>query len=349
VSTSRFVTVTLSPCLNRTLVLHYLALGHQNLSQEPEQLAPSGEGLSVARALTQLECQTYAIVLLGNDATAAAYRALLAEEGMEYQIITVDGSTTSDTCILDRGEEQETHIGAEGSPLTETDLERVRDAVQRTVLPEDRVVLAGRIPPGAPPEMYARLLSDIHRAGADSVVAASGAALDAALVARPGLVALSRLHCEALLNIPIRVTQDLIGAADELRERGAESVLLEMREKGSALLVTGEGRWKVDLPDAAHGSTTGVWEALLAGFLAGQCHQRPLEESLEMAAAAAAYTADEAGVEFGSPSDVKEYRADVEVLRFKEDQEPKGPMPGQGPGEPSRERVANADRKGGAD
>lgn len=319
-STTRYVTFTLSPCLNRTLVPHYLALGHQNLAQEPERLAPGGEGLNIARALRQLKCQTYAIVLLGSDATGAAYRALLAEEGLEHRLITVEGVTASDTCILDRGKEQETHIRAEGSPLTESGLERVIGALERTVRPQDKVVLAGPIPAEAPQDIYARMLPLIHAAGADSIVVATGAALDTVLAEQPGLVALSRLHCEALFNVPIRVMKDWVGAADELRRRGAQSVLFEMRESGSALLVTGEGQWIVDLPQPAEGSTTGVWEALLAGFLAGRCHRHPLEGSLEMAAAAAAYTADEPGVEFGSLADLDEYRAGVEVRTLKGNQ-----------------------------
>jgi hypothetical protein len=49
-----------------------------------------------------------------------------------------------------------------------------------------------------------------------------------------------------------------------------------------------------------------------------------LEESLEMAAAAAAYTAAEVGAEFGSPQGVREHLADVDVRTIDEGQGSKG-------------------------
>jgi fructose-1-phosphate kinase PfkB-like protein len=68
------------------------------------------------------------------------------------------------------------------------------------------------------------------------------------------------------------------------------------------------------------GTTSGIWEALLAGFLSGRCLKGTFEESMEIAAAAAAYAGDEVGVEFGSKEDVNEYRDNVEVHSHDEDQ-----------------------------
>jgi len=98
-----------------------------------------------------------------------------------------------------------------------------------------------------------------------------------------------------------------------------------MQDTGSGLFVTGEGQWQVNLPDAVQGTTSSVWEALVTGLLAGRCHKIPLEDSLEIGATAAAYAADEVGVEFGSPQDVKGYRVEVEVHAIEEGKQSKGP------------------------
>jgi fructose-1-phosphate kinase PfkB-like protein len=127
------------------------------------------------------------------------------------------------------------------------------------------------------------------------------------------MVVLSQLQCESLFNIPIRVQADLFAVGKKLCEQGVARVLLERQQADGALLVTGEGQWQVDLPDTIQGTTSGVWEALLAGFLAGGCRQIPLEQSLELAAAAAAYAAQEVGAGFGSPAEVGEYQAQAAV------------------------------------
>jgi 1-phosphofructokinase family hexose kinase len=329
VSAPRFVTVTLSPLFERTLVTKYLAVGYQNQVVRPERLDPSGQGVNVARALHHLDCETHAVVLLGNDLVGHAYRALLAEEGLGFTNVYVDGPTGSQTCILDMGNDQETFITTVGAKVTQSDVQRLAETLKATVTGKDIVLLAGPLPSGASEGSYARLIEVVHAAGAEVVLAAEGAALSQALVARPEMVALSQLQCESFYNVPIRIQEDLLAAGRRLREQGADRVLLERQQAGSVLLVTGEGEWKVDLPDVQEGTTSGVWEALLAGILAGRCHRIPLEESLEMAVAAATYASDEVGVAFGSPSDVEEYRAEVKVHALDGSRELEDPEPEQ--------------------
>jgi 1-phosphofructokinase family hexose kinase len=329
VGRTRFVTVTLSPSLERTLVTKYLAVGYQNQTVRPERLDPSGQGVNVARALHHLECETHAIVLLGNDLTGRAYHALVAEEGFGFTNVYVDGPTCSQTYILDTGSDQETRIVTEGAKITGSDVQRLAETLKETVTDEDIVVLAGPLPSGAPADTYARPIEVVHAAGAEAVLATGGSALSEALVARPEMAVLSQLQCESFYNVPIRVQEDLLTVAHRLHEQGVERVLLEMQETGSALLVTGVGQWRMDLPDAMQGTTSGVWEALLAGFLSGRCHESPLEESLELAAAAAAYTADGVGAEFGSPQDVEEHRVDIDVRTIYEKQQSEDLVPDQ--------------------
>ena len=329
VGKTRFVTITLSPLFERTLVTKYLAVGYQNRTVRPERLDPSGQGVNIARALHNLECETHAVVLLGNDLAGRAYRALITEEGFGFTGIYVDCPTPCQTSILDTGHDQETLIITEGAKITVDDLHRLVKTLEVTVTGKDIVVFAGPLPSGAPQDSYARLIEIVHKAGAEAILATEGPALGEALAAQPEMVALSQLQCESFFNIPLRVQEDLVTAGHKLRKQGVDRVLLEMQEIGSALLVTGEGQWKVNLPNMMEGTTSGVWEALLAGLLAGRCHTSSLEESLGMAAAAATYAADEMGVEFGSPSDVKEYLADVEVRTLDESEGNRGPVPYQ--------------------
>jgi 1-phosphofructokinase len=313
VSSTRFVTVTLSPLLERTLVTKYLAVGYENQTARPEVLEPSGQGVNIARALQRLECESHAVVLLGNDLMGDAYRTLVAREGLAFTEVAVEGPTCSQTCILDIGNEQETLITTVGGKIARSDVQRLEDTLKVIVTGKDIVLLAGPLPPGAPEDSYARLIKVVHTTGAEAILAAEGPALSLALDAKPEMVALSQLQCESFYNVPIRVQEDLLAAGHRLREQGAGRVLLKMQQAGSALLVTGEGNWRVDLPETVGGTTSGVWEALLAGFLTGHCHEHLLEESMEMAAATAAYTAAEVGAEFGSPEGVKEHLEDIDV------------------------------------
>ena len=327
-NTAKFVTVTPSPLFERTVVTKYLAVGYRNQAVRPERLDPSGQGVNIARALHALECETHAVVLLGNDLTGRAYRALVMEEGFDVTSVPVDGSTPSQTSILDIGRDQETTIASEEAQITGADLQRLAMALEATVTAEDTVVFAGLLPPKAPDDTFARLIEAVHELGAEAILITEGPALREALAAQPEMLALSQLQCESFFNVPIRVQEDLLTTGRRLRELGAGRVLLELQDSAGAILVTEEGQWEVTFPQAAVGTTSGIWEALVAGFLAGRCRQVPLERSLEMAGTAAAYAAGEVGVGFGSPSDVEAYHADVEVRSLDENQGLEDPAAG---------------------
>ena len=237
-SATRFVTVTLSPTFERTLVTNFLAAGYQNQTVKPERLDPSGQGVNIARALHGLDCETHAVLLLGNDLTGHAYRALLTEEGLRFTSVYVEGPTCSRTCILDMGNDQETLITTEGAKITEFDVQRLANTLEAIVREKDTVVLTGPLPPRAPGDSYARLIETVHAAGAEAVLVAVGPALKRAPVARPEMVALTRLQCESFYNVPIGAE---FGSPDEVEEHRVDVDVRAIDEgEGSSGLVPGQ-------------------------------------------------------------------------------------------------------------
>jgi fructose-1-phosphate kinase PfkB-like protein len=127
------------------------------------------------------------------------------------------------------------------------------------------------------------------------------------------------VQAEGLFNYPVRTYEDVIGSAQKLREGGAELVLISMAATDKAVLVADEGTWIVTLPDIVPGTRTGQAEAMIAGYLAGRLQEHSREESLGMAAAAAAYTVSQVGNEFPTPKDVRAFADQVNVTPVDED------------------------------
>lgn len=308
------ITITLNPSLDRSLVVHYLNVGYHNRTRETTRLYAAGKGVNIARALHQLDCPTRAIVLLGDDATSKAFKSIIADEGFGTTAITVSGNTRSNIFILDDSTHTETAIIEDGSTMTQSDLELVVGTMQQQIKAGDFVVLAGSLPQGAPPDTFAYLCQVAQEIGAEVAVVSNGEPLEKALTARPLLVDLSQAEAEQFFNFPVRVKEDVLSCARQLRSQGAKQVLMEMRTTNHVLLVTDEGEWEADLPPPREeGTSTGIWSALRAGFLAGWARKRPLSESLELGVAAAAYAAEQIGTEFGSWDDIKPYRNGIVV------------------------------------
>lgn len=314
------ITVALSPSLDRTLITRYLAVGYHNRTEESTRLDPAGEAVDIARALHRLIQRSHAIILLGDDATGRSYRALLSAENFDHTIIQVKGGRTpSNTIILDTGNRTETQILEESTGIGRDNLVQVVHMLKHTVRPGDIVVFAGPLPSGVPANTYAWMTDMVHEAGAEVVLVTGGEALGEGIKARPDFVALSRLQAEAFHNYPVRTRKHVVESARQLVEMGAPMVLTEIRREGEAILVSATAEWHADLRiGEEEGTTSGVWDAFIAGFVAGRLNRQPYPEALELAAATAAYTASHVGHEFPTLQDVRDYIGQVQVVPFAE-------------------------------
>lgn len=326
-NSSRIITVTLSPSLDRTITTHYLALGYHNLVEGSTRLDPAGAGVGVSRALSRLRYPTHALILLGNDATAQAYEALINLESFPVTVIRTAGTTRSDTIILDTGHESETHLVEESAPLTEAALEQIITALEAVVEQGDIIVFAGSLPGERPSHTFTRLVEVGDRLGAYTVAALGIEELDDMIAPSLRMVTLTQLQAEVLFNFPVRGPEEVAYCARVLREKGIPTVLIEMPDTASAFLVSGDGEWLITLPEGESGTSSGVWEALLAGFLAGIDRRQSLDAALELGAAAASYTAAQMGSKFGTSAEIKQHLEDIEVQRSADEDMPDSSLP----------------------
>lgn len=309
----KIITVTLNPWLDRTLTTHYLAMGYKNRTQGETRLDPSGRGVNIARAAHQLGVETHALVLLGNDAIGRAYESLLEMEGFPYTIVWTEAGTSSNTIIFDIGHHQETQLIQDRGEVAAAELAQVLERLPALIQPDDYVVLAGSLSLNMASNIYWQLAEVAQAAGAKVVVAGGGEAFGQALAAQPEVVVLSQQEAESYFNCPVRSLEDVVSVGTQLQRQTNGRVLIEMRERKDELLVTASGRWLVGLPEKNGGTSSGIWDALLAGYLAGRLAERPFVEALEMGATAAGYTATQLGNEFGSVELIEELAEDINV------------------------------------
>ncbi len=313
---SRIITITLKPSLDRTMITRYLNPGYHNLTTEPTRLDPAGHGVSIARGLHRLGVATNAVILLGNDATARAYRALIEAEAIPVTLVPRSGTTHSHIIIKDTGAKTETHIVEESSVGTEADLEAVIEVLRGVIGAGDTVVMAGALMTDAPPDTYARLTNTAHALHATTVVIASGDPLNRALRTSPETVVIRRREMEALFNFPIRTEADVVMAARKVLERGTQRVVVTMggdQRPPLGVLVTPDQAWMALSPEAEIGTISGVNDAFVTGYLWGVQRGDAPDRALCLAAAAATFAATQVGHEFGTPEDVEALLPQVTV------------------------------------
>ncbi|MCW2948791.1 MAG: pfkB [Actinoallomurus sp.] len=277
------VTLTLNPSLDRTIEVDHLAKGTMTRATSA-RLDPGGKGVNVSRALLANQVPSVAVVAVGGADGEQLIR-LLETDGIPIRAVRVAGRTRSNVTIAEP-DGVVTKLNEPGEPLSRGELDAVADAVLAETEAASWVVTCGSLPPGVPTGIYAQFCEFFTAAGIQVAVDASGPALLAAVDARPVLIKPNRDELAEAVGRPVDSIGDVVKAAEELRSRGAQSVLASLGADGAVLVEDG-GVIIGEAPIAEARSTVGAGDALLAGFLAaGARGSGALAEGLAWGAAA---------------------------------------------------------------
>jgi len=257
------VTLTLNPSLDRTVEVDRLERGAVLRTSEPV-LEPGGKGVNVTRALTANGIPSLAIAAVGGPEGAELSR-LLERDGILCRFVPVSGRTRSNTTVCD-ADGTVTKLNEPGSPLRADDLEAIATAIRTSVRDGDWLVVSGSVPPLLSDAQFSELLEEANAAGAYLVVDTSGDALAAAISAHPRLIKPNGEELAELVGRELGSMAEVITAAEEVRSRGVDVVLVSLGAQGAVLVgpsgvIVGESR--VDQPR----STVGAGDCFLAGFL----------------------------------------------------------------------------------
>jgi 1-phosphofructokinase len=292
------VTLTLNPSLDRTVDIGELTRGAV-IRAGSARLDPGGKGVNVTRALLANGAASRAVLPCGGDEGDQLAR-LLHAEGVDVIAVPIAAHTRSNVSLAER-DGTITKINEPGPQLSPAELDAVAAAVEKTAARPGWVAACGSLPPGVPTGFYADLCRRCAEQGIQVAVDTSGPALLAAIEARPALIKPNRDELAAAVGRPIATIQDAVDAAQVLRSRGAQSVLVSLGADG-VVLVGDDGVTAGEADVARRRSTVGAGDALLAGFLAAGAHgPEAVAEALAWASAAVALP----GSRMPGPADIQ--------------------------------------------
>lgn len=260
------ITLTLNPALDLATTTDRVAPTHK-LRCGPVQRFAGGGGINVARVLHRLGSDVQAWALAGG-AAGAQVRQLLADEGVATAIEPIAGDTRENFSVVETATGQEFRFVLPGPTLQATEWQACLDTLDALTDAPRWLIASGSLPPGVPPDFYARLAPGARARGTRLVVDTSGLPLAAALQAGVTLVKPSLRELRELLQQPLANATEWCTAAQALVHAGqAEIVALSLGEQG-ALLATRDGVWQAPaLPVSAATGTTGAGDCFLAALV----------------------------------------------------------------------------------
>jgi 1-phosphofructokinase len=277
------VTLTPNPSVDRTVFLADLVLGSVNRSQRSRS-EPSGKGVNVALALHAHGVATRAVVTAGGP-VGAQLQQMLAATGLDTVIVPIEGDIRSNISLT-QPDGTVTKINEPGPLLSTAERERLVTAVAGQLDTAGWLVCAGSLPTGVSDEWYGHLVELGRRHGVPVAVDTSGGPLAHSLHAQPDLVKPNVHELAELTGATPTTLGEVIDAAQEVRRRGAHTVLASLGGDG-AVLVDADGTLWGHAPVPSVVSTVGAGDAMLAGYLS--CHQgraQALATALQWGAAA---------------------------------------------------------------
>jgi 1-phosphofructokinase family hexose kinase len=267
-----------SPSIDRT---HEVPALEPGAIHRPTRVVavPGGKALNAARAAHHLGARVRAIALLGGHAGRWIADALV-REALDHE--SVDGPGESRMALSVSDGDALTEFYEPPPPIAAEHWDALEAAVTDTAA--DWVALSGSLPPGAPPDAYARLVGAARRAGARVALDARGEGLFAALHAQPDFVKVNASEAAELGYATAPALRTAAGAVGAAITHGTDGI--ELATPAGVLRAT---------PPALGRFPVGSGDAALGGFLTALDAGGDWRAALQIATGAAAANAEQPG------------------------------------------------------
>ena len=304
------VTVTLTPALDKTVVIPRFSVGEVNRIQSL-RLDAGGKGINVSKTLRALGGESVATGLVGGGAGKFIEDSLLAM-GVECDFIHVSGETRTNLKVIDPELHTNTDVNEPGAAVNAETLEALLARVERRVGSGDVVVLAGKAPPTAPDTLFADWCRRLRKKGADVYMDADGALLIEGVKAKPTLIKPNDAELERVIGHKVSSMEEIVKAARQLAADGIDTVVVSLGGDG-ALFVKKDTTLRGKGLHVPVRSTVGAGDAMMAAMCYGALKELPFEETCRIAMAVSAAAVTCAGTEAPAREQVDELLKQVEL------------------------------------
>jgi len=292
------VTVTLNPSVDKVYWVDSLKICQ--ISQEEfltratrSSTSAGGKGVNVSRFLSAFGVDNVAMGFVGGNTGHIVVR-YLQKKGVTTNFVWTQEETRVNVVIIEKGRDYSPNlINERGPQITGPEIHRFMRRYSRMVNQASWVVLAGSLPPGVDPGIYAELTSIAREAGAKVVVSAGGEALTRAIGACPYLVKPDTREHMLLEGKPLTTTEAIISAGKHIVDCGVQMVVISHDVTGD-IAITPDAVWEIrtSVPAVAFKNLVGADDAFLAGILYQLTRGAPVEESLRFGLAAGLASAE---------------------------------------------------------
>jgi 1-phosphofructokinase family hexose kinase len=304
-------TVTLNPAVDRELTVAALEFDTV-LRATHWQVDFGGKGFNVARMLAALGVESVALAFAGGR-SGELLRDGLQNLGITTDFVWVEGETRTNVSIVSQAHDHYIKANEPGPTITAARQAELLDKVRALVREGDLWVLAGSLPPGVAPTIYAEVIDNLRAHGARALLDTSGEALRHGCQAGPYLVKPNAYEVHKLSGQPVDSRAEIVQAALAVRRLGPANIVVSLGKEGALLLEDGQA-WIAGSPAIEERNPIGAGDSMVGGLVWGLHQELGLKEALRWGVACGAATASLSGTSVGTRRLVAELVERVELL-----------------------------------
>lgn len=261
------VTLTPNPSIDRTITFDAIRIGEVQRATS-SRIDPGGKGINVSRVLSAHGADTVAVLPVGGP-EGRLLAALLDLADVAHHDVPISGSARMNIAAV-TPDGTTTKLNEAGPTVSPAEVEAMLGAVVAASGRAGWVIGCGSLPPGAPEQLYADLVSRVRHVGSRVAIDSSGASFAAAVAARPSLIKPNHEELAELIGRPLPTLRDVVDAAGELLSQGIATVVVSLGADGAIALDSSspEVIWAKATVDRPL-STVGAGDCLLGGVLLG--------------------------------------------------------------------------------
>ena len=303
-------TITLNPCIDRTVMLPSVSFGKLNIV-EKSRSDIGGKGINVAVALKQLGVDV-SCSGISFDGDSVKLREELDGFGIPHDFIVASGNMRMNVKIVETAKKEMTELNSPGEPVSKDVLDRFLSKLKELGSKSEIIVFAGRLPVRADADYYYRCIDALAGYTVKFIVDAAGEPLKHAIAAKPFLIKPNAYELGMLYDTEIKTVDDAVLLSRKITDQGVGYVCCSLGENG-AVLVDSDNVWFASALNIEPKGFQGAGDSMIAGICKAMAKRLPPCEMLRYGTAAAAASLIREGTLLCQKSDFELFLKDVEV------------------------------------
>jgi 6-phosphofructokinase 2 len=284
----------------------------RKLRCSPPRFYPGGGGVNVARVALRFGAGVELIYPTGGS-TGHLLRRLVEREGIPNLAVDLAQETREDLTVFEEATGAEYRFVLPGPRVSESEWRNCLDILEQLHSRPKFMVASGSLPPGVPPDFYARVAKIARKLGAKFVLDTSGAALEAALKEGVYLLKPNLRELNEFLGAEVADDGAIVAASRRIIARyGTEVVVTSLGENG-AILVSADKTWRAEAPHVHVLSAVGAGDSFLGAMVSRLATGHSLEDAFRYAVAAGAAAVLTPGTALCDRADVERLLPQVRI------------------------------------